>query len=123
MAVTIAKAQRFIKNLPVGGDKTLIILKGHLLIEEVLTELLQECLKIGNPLDIRVGEKTNINSKLNLCWSLAKDYPILPVWTQIKKLNGIRNKMSHTVSPNGIDDLIDQFVESVTSHNHFIGFI
>ncbi len=35
---------RFMKLLPVGSDKELILLKGHLLIEEVITEICEASL-------------------------------------------------------------------------------
>jgi hypothetical protein len=48
----------------------LIILKGHLLIEELLTDLLKEKLKRDNLLTIEISKNTMFAQKLNLCCAL-----------------------------------------------------
>ena len=37
--------ERFLKHMPFKGDSDLVILKGHLLIEELLSELIEEKIK------------------------------------------------------------------------------
>ena len=106
--------------LPAGGDKTLIILKGHLLIEELLTELLQEKLKTENPLEIKVDQNTNFALKLNLCWALIQQDIKLEIWPFIKELNSIRNKMAHAVVPKGIEEKINTFTKAVSSYEHYL---
>lgn len=103
---------RFLDNLPNGNDKTLIVLKGHLLIEELMTEILK--LKIeGNPLGLAVQKRWMFNKKLELCWALVKDELEPGLWDSIKKLNGVRNDMSHQLQPNNIDKKIEEFIISV----------
>jgi hypothetical protein len=48
----------------------LIILKGHLLIEELLTDLLKEKLKRDNLLTIEISKNTMFAQKLNFCCAL-----------------------------------------------------
>lgn len=42
---------RFLRLLPIEGGHELVILKGHLLIEEVLSDVCAESLRESNPLN------------------------------------------------------------------------
>ena len=58
------KTSRFNELMPLGEDQVLTVLKGHLLIEELLTELLKVKLEQSdNPLGIKIGSNTMAASR------------------------------------------------------------
>ncbi|HAS8178473.1 TPA: hypothetical protein I7671_21920, partial [Vibrio vulnificus] len=111
---------RFMNLLPSGEDSTLVVLKGHLLIEELLTDLLVLCLNQDNPLGIKVNNNMMFAKKLELCWIFLRE-SALPkeIWISLKALNSIRNKMSHHVAPDGVNDSINNFIRGVANYDPF----
>ncbi|MFA0308968.1 hypothetical protein BH581_02990 [Vibrio splendidus] len=114
---------RFMRLLPVGEDKVLVVLKGHLLIEELLSDILTLHLSLDNPLGIKITNNMMFAKKLELCWALSKSTELPDeFWVAIKKLNTIRNKYSHNISPSGIDVTIQDFTCEVERFDPF-GYI
>lgn len=115
------RAARFIKLLPSGTnvDIELIILKGHLLIEELLTELLIVTLEKSNPLNITIRDNTPFSQKLNLFWALSNSMFHVKIWESVKKLNVIRNSMAHSIEPKGIDKKIQEFCNAALVNTSF----
>ena len=108
--------RRFLKFLPHGQDFTLVILKGHLLIEEQVRRIIDE--RVKNPDAV---EKAKLDCHQAICIAKAlcpkEQEPWL--WEAAIKLNKIRNKIAHKVEPVGLDDRIDDFVNSVPSGLYF----
>ena len=106
--------ERFKKHLPIGGDMTLMILKGHLLIEEQIALLIEN--RIANPNALK---KADLTSHQQICLAEALvaernvDGKDLWLWPAIKKLNKLRNDIAHNLSKPGIDDRIADFVSRV----------
>jgi hypothetical protein len=111
--------KRFMVLIPKGGDKTLVILKSHLLIEELITELLKYKLQGSNPLNIEVNHRMMFANKLQYCWALVQEDMQPNIWYFLKGLNSIRNKMAHSVEPEGIDEKIEQFTNSVINSEYY----
>lgn len=104
--------KRFIKLLPHGKDLTLVILKGHLLIEEQVRQIIDERVKIPQSLrDARLTCYQAICIAEAFC-SEEQKY----IWNAVKKLNNIRNDLAHKTEPVGLDDRIDDFVQSIPWH-------
>ncbi len=102
-------ARRFFTLLPRDQDLTLVILKGHLLIEEQLRQIIDE--RVEKPDALR---DARLECYQAICiaesfFSERHDY----VWNAFKKLNKIRNELAHQTEPVGLDDRIDDFVNSV----------
>ncbi len=115
------KSLRFIELMPLGEDQVLTVLKGHLIIEELLTELLKIKLEqSGNPLGINIGSNTMFAQKLNLYWAIAQRDIEFDVWVYLKELNSIRNKMAHAIEPRGIDEKIKSFNDAVSAHKTYM---
>lgn len=109
-----ASALKFTQLMPINGDRELILLKGHLLVEELLTEALRLTIPASNPVAIQVTDNMPFASKLNLCWAMLADKANDlddRFWTGVKLLNNIRNKMSHSIQPKGIDEKITEFIQ------------
>lgn len=111
---------RFMKLLPVGKDKTLLVLKGHLIIEEVLTDLLKLKLEQSNPLNIKISSSTMFAQKLNLCWAIIQSDIDSNSCVFLKELNSIRNKITHSVEPNMIEEKIEKFIELVLNYGGYM---
>ncbi|WP_299492121.1 hypothetical protein [uncultured Shewanella sp.] len=106
------RLERLMDILPFNLNADLTLLKGHLLIEELLSELLKVGLKHDNPLEINPNNM-KFSAKLNMCWFLNRGKLPDSVWIYIKKLNSLRNSMAHEIEPKGIHEKINNFSQSV----------
>lgn len=101
--------RRFLNVLPHGKDTELVLLKGHLLIEEQINKIIAERLKNPDAL-----KDARITSYQAIC--LAKSFfpsDFKPwLWDALLKLNLIRNKVAHNIEGNGINDRIEHFVNT-----------
>ena len=101
---------RFRRLLPRSTDLTLIILKGHLLAEEIINELLFCLLKTPTAL-----EKTKLNFNTKLCFirSLIPKNSLCHAFDAVEKLNTLRNKLAHHLEPVDLDNLINSFLRTL----------
>ena len=72
-----------------------VLLKGHLLIEEVLTQTLEL-----NVLHSKfIGKsKLTFNQKLHLCRAISLSDQDNRMWSLISAINSVRNQLSHTLN-------------------------
>ena len=110
---------RFMKLMPVNAEMELTLLKGHLLIEELLTEVLNLTIEEANPVGIKVTQKMMFAQTLNLCWAKNSTAQNELFWSSLKNLNSIRNAMAHEVEPKGIDLKVRKFTETVLPASGF----
>lgn len=92
---------------PNANDPTYLVLKAHLLAEEVLYSFIERkslharCLN-----DVRLG----FNQLIALCRAF---HPLGEAdwwgWVALKKLNSLRNLLAHNLEPEGIQDRIVDF--------------
>ncbi|WP_445364412.1 hypothetical protein ACJJIQ_09135 [Microbulbifer sp. ANSA003] len=108
---------RLLSYLPSDKDQVLVVLKGHLLLEELITEILQEKLRQieENPLGVKVTDRWMFSKKLEALWLLVNEEWFDYDWKALKELNEIRNKMAHCLEPKGIEEKIDRFRTAVSS--------
>lgn len=89
-----------------------MVLQAHLLIEEQLRQLVSERLK-----NTRAMEEADLD--FHQCACLAQSFfppDHLPwVWAGVKKLNKIRNDIAHRLEPKGLQDRMDDLVNSFPS--------
>ena len=101
---------RFMEHQPKNGDIELAILKCHLLIEELLTKILND--KATDPSFI---EKANLSFYQKV--SLVRSTGALSVWTWlwdvIGKLNKIRNELAHNLTVIDITTKCEDFIKIV----------
>jgi hypothetical protein len=91
------------EHLPSGNDAIeLLVLKGHLLIEQLLRELLALAIGIEHQRRARI----NFFALANLVRGLIGDDP---VWDVCEKLNSVRNAYSHELAPTSVGERIDRF--------------
>jgi hypothetical protein len=101
---------RFLRHMPRNGDPELTLLKGHLLIEEMLQLLIEE--KLANPAAMEDARLT-FHQRLCLVRALYNDQLFGWVWTAIQKLNTVRNKLAHILEASEIQSQLEEFVTLV----------
>ncbi len=104
--------RRFLKHFPrIEDNSTLVILKGHLLIEELLNELIER--RLDRPEELRDVDLT-FNQRLFMAkalYSMATKGEWF--WEAIKKLNNLRNQLAHHLEPKGFHDKLEDFLKYV----------
>ncbi|ACS56125.1 hypothetical protein Rleg_1841 [Rhizobium leguminosarum bv. trifolii WSM1325] len=105
----VADFRRFLKLLPRSQDLTLIILKGHLLVEEQVWKVISS--RLRKPSALKDGRIATYQA---ICLAEAFCPEDHDLWQSAKKLNKIRNDIAHNVvPPTGLNDRIDDFVDSM----------
>lgn len=98
-------------NLIQGIEDTLVlILKAHLLLEEIMQIAIERAVK--NPSAIR-PLNFECSKKIALAEALYGDTIPTWVWSATRQLNRIRNDLAHNVEPKGLDERIDSFCQFV----------
>jgi hypothetical protein len=77
-----------------SDDAALIILKGHLVIEERITAVMEKFVFHPEYLD---RARLTFAQKVNIARSMSLDESGNSVWEMIEKLNALRNKLSHSL--------------------------
>jgi len=97
-------------------DISLLILKGHLLAEELLVDYIIRNIAHSEHINFEKSYWSFIN-KIELASSISNNqYHDVWVWTSLKKLNSLRNKISHGLEPKGLEKVILDFESSVKPH-------
>lgn len=105
--------ERFRVHLPSDDDPTMIILKGHLLIEEQVWLLI--CNRVASVSALEKADLTT-HQKLCLAEALVDDFSRSVqetdwLWPALKKLNKLRNDIAHNLTLSGIADRIRDFID------------
>ncbi|HEY5972980.1 MAG TPA: hypothetical protein VIT22_13660 [Pseudoxanthomonas sp.] len=87
----LSKLERIAQHLPSGDDVTLITLKGHLLVEEQIEELLASHRKDPSAIDGDIG----FSIKLKFARALTGADELSLVWSACQRLNSLRNALAH----------------------------
>jgi len=102
---------RFKKHLPRSKDLTLVVLKGHLLLEAELNELIDVQLKDPNALK---------DARLNFYQKLCLVRAVSPlgtlegeIWEAARLLNTLRNKLAHNLDPKNLDATVVKLLAKI----------
>ena len=90
--VDFSKLERLGQHFLPAEDLTLAVLKGHLLVEEVLEEVVVAHCK--NPGLIQ-EQQVNFATKLLFARALTGAEELTVVWSACKRLNSLRNALAH----------------------------
>lgn len=85
---------RIRKHMPDGEDITLIILKAHLLVEELLDEIIGEYCRNKQALK---NVQISFSVKLKLAEALSGRDDLSHGWKMVEKLNSLRNALAHSL--------------------------
>lgn len=109
-----AARQRLRQHLPPKGDLELLVLKGHLVIEEALHALASR--ETRYPDALREGSFT-FSEILRIAKSLAYAKDMDWLWQALQRLNKLRNEMAHNLEPQTFQKLLSEFVLPVSAHS------
>ncbi|OCH03898.1 hypothetical protein A6E09_18380 [Aliivibrio fischeri] len=105
--------QRFFEHFPMEGDILIQVLRGHLLVEEVLRELLK--LHMKNPGAIKGTSGASFDCHQVICLNDAFiDTPkkLSWVWNSAKKLNKLRNDLAHKIPTEALTHKVNDYIET-----------
>lgn len=109
----IKHIQYYFDNVPMNDDEAVTILKSHLLIEEQLIKLVNIELKKPEAL-----KRSRLTFHQLACiaeamhWYDKDDW----VWISVRKLNKIRNSLSHELKPKNLEIHIADFHRLIEKH-------
>ncbi|VEE62934.1 Uncharacterised protein [Shewanella putrefaciens] len=102
-----ARSQALLKLFPETEDLTIIVLKGHLIIEEALYTILQTHCNYPEYLDEARLSFAQLSSLVKAVISLPMHEIIFP---PIAKLNKLRNNLAHNLTSSQTETLAKEFV-------------
>jgi len=109
---------RIEQHYPDGADLTLQVLKGHLLVEELLREIFAMLLTYPDALKGNRGTSFECHQIICLVQAMTKHSSLEPwVWDASKRLNGIRNDLAHNLEPRSLDEKVKSLIKFVTHDN------
>jgi hypothetical protein len=108
-------SKRYYRHLPSAEDMSLLLLKGHLLVEELLRQLVDNALVRPAAL-----KDARLETYQFICLAEALFHDRAPnwLWDALRKLNSIRNKLAHELEPMGLNDKIADFQQYVEQHRN-----
>ena len=105
---------RILTHIPDDADVSIVILKGHLIIEEELNKAVIS--KVISATDI---EKARLSFKQLML--ITKAHYVNEenswCWSALEKLNKIRNSFSHNLEPKDLDEKLAELIELVEQHH------
>jgi hypothetical protein len=112
---TQEELNRFLSNLPLDStDQVSVVLKGHLLVEELLREYVNS--ELSKPEKLK-DARLSFHHILAIARALSKDDSSDKLWDSIEKLNNLRNKLAHSLDKKIIEKRINGFVEHISNFN------
>ena len=100
--------QRYFRLMPRHSSADLLILKGHLLIEEQLQLIITEHFGSGDFLD---DARFSFSQKFHIVKAIAGNTGMWPqIWRAIDKLNKLRNSTAHSAEAEDLAKEIDLFI-------------
>lgn len=104
---------RLLAHLPTTDDLSLITLKGHLLVEEILGDLLLAKCKDQEPLrNLDLGFYKKLALVRALYADRLNDEIVLPTrtWECVEALNALRNEFAHKLESKAVDTKLERFI-------------
>ncbi len=107
--------EEFISHLPVAAsDRTLMALKGHLLVEQALRTFIES--RVAQPERIK-DKQIQFSALIDFASSLARQGEIDWIWSSLRTLNQFRNTLAHKLSPAKTDEIEKKFIDHVRNHD------
>jgi len=100
-------AERFVRLMPQSTDPVLLILKGHLLVEEHIQAVLNDLLARPELLE---EARLTFYQRMRLVQSLLGEGNDDYLWMSIRKLNTLRNRMAHVLELNDLEQRVDDYL-------------
>lgn len=105
---------RYLEHLPSTTDETLLVLRGHLLVEELITEVVETYLPNPKYLeDARLTFAQKVNIARAMCWTKHNS----DIWPLVAAMNQLRNELAHSLdAPRAVEKrskVIQSFLSSI----------
>lgn len=110
--------RRFVTSLPHGKDLVLVVLKGHLLVEEQLRHVVDE--HVGHP-NALANAQFSCSQIICLAEAFCADRTAPWLWMALRNLNSLRNDIAHRIEPKRFQERILDFVSTVGENSVFAG--
>lgn len=94
-----------------SDDDALIIMKGHLVLEERITAVIEKFVFHPEYLD---KARLSFAQKVNVARTLSLDESGNSLWMLIDKLNSLRNRLSHSLDGDARTKAMKEFVDAYT---------
>jgi hypothetical protein len=107
---------RFSRLLSASSDTLIIVLKGHLLIEEQLQAIIEAA--VTSPRIVREARLT-FSQRLKLAQAIAGHFSNTVVWEAAEALNSARNKWAHVAEPATSVILLQRFFQLCDNEPRF----
>jgi hypothetical protein len=101
---------RFDRLLPETDSLTLLVLNGHLLIEEQLLAMVRSAVPHPEALD---EANLRFTQLMYLAKALYYEESTRPIWEAIHALNALRNRLAHRLEPDDLESRVRTFVETL----------
>jgi hypothetical protein len=106
--------ERVAQHLPSSDDMTLLALKGHLLVEELLDEIIWAHCKTPEVLqDVEI----RFPAKIKLVQALTGTSELSSIWGLCEKLNSLRNSLAHKIQHPAAQKRLDAFFSAFNDPN------
>jgi hypothetical protein len=108
----LSSTVRHQSHFPSGAELSLQVLKGHLLVEELVRELVDARLTNPGALQGEHGATYSCQQMICLAEALSPNGASLPwVWKATKKLNAMRNRLAHRLDYAVLEKDVGSFIE------------
>ena len=102
----VSVVKRFVEQMEAIDELTVVILKGHLLIEETLEKIITRFVHDGNYL---LDAGLRFRQLVAIARSLDAYTPDVRIWEVILAANKLRNQLAHSLNPDQRRKKLDQF--------------
>ena len=97
---------QYLTHMPQSDDLTLVVLKGHLLLEEKLERIITRYLPNPQHLD---AARLSFFSRLSLARAMCWSHHSSDMWPIIEALNTLRNDLAHNLESDKLEQRIARF--------------
>jgi hypothetical protein len=104
--------KEYLRHLPedVSHPMEILALRGHILIERQITQLIEIELRNPSALDI---DRMRYGSKVRLAHALLGDEVRVWIWEALSKVNVLRNSIAHKLADDKIEDHARALIDMV----------
>ncbi|MDH1522522.1 hypothetical protein [Achromobacter mucicolens] len=101
---------RFFEHMPKSGDPELILLKGHLLIEEVLTAIITA--GVPKP-QLLLKKHMQFEARARTARAVIRGEDRPDLWAAVSSVNSARNALAHGLEPTNTVAAVSSFISAV----------
>lgn len=105
---------RFFDHMPASGDPELVLLKGHLLIEEVLTAIITA--GVAKP-ELLLKKHMQFDARARTARAVIPGQDRSDLWAAVSSVNTARNALAHGLDPAKTVAAVSSFISVVEAQH------